>query len=178
MGVYLSFTPGRSYRWKNLAFYAMNGVICLTDERDGSFQIKSLREWAHMVESHRVEREKCQSSENSAYVNDRRRELQEFLEKAIGCYHEAKDQGDHNDPVVSAWFRRHRPWAGNSVSMSGVSVGLPAGVRAGSIHDAVRALGNRAGLSRGRFNPGKESIRPDRSVAARPARRQRLPRLF
>lgn len=172
---YLSFTPGRNYRWRDLQWYAMNGFICLHDETDGEFKPLTCDEWAQRIASFREEFGKIKADDGRFGI-DRRRELQTLLEHMLAAYTEAKAQGDHMDPVVSAWFRRHRPWARSKVSMSGCldgSHGAPGGTPLGmSAAQAQRAIANRLRMARGRF--ARDLVRADKSIPARPTRPQLL----
>lgn len=173
---YLSFTPGRNYRWKDLQWYAMNGFICLHDEEDGEFKPLTCDEWAQRIASFRKEFASILSTDDAA-SRDRKQELQRLLEGMIAARIEAVNQGDHMDPVVSAWFQRHRPWARSRVSMSGAlngTHGSPGGAPLGmSVTQAQRAIAQRIRLARGRVT--RDLVRPDRSIPARPRPQLILP---
>lgn len=109
------FQQGKTYTFRDLKFYAMNGMICLHDEKDGDFRVLTCREWAYRTEAigDEIKRLAVMQAENPSKrdLGEMRREYQQAVDDMILCYADAKTQGDHTDPEVEAWFRRHRPWA-------------------------------------------------------------------
>lgn len=127
MAAKLAFVAGKTFTYQDLKFYAMNGQICLHDETDGDFRVLTCDEFtARAAALNEEARQLKSSSKRSDY--ERRLLLFRVTADMGECIAEAKHQGDHNDPIVSAWFRRHRPWARSSASMSGAcnfSTALP-----------------------------------------------------
>lgn len=118
MSAKLSFIAGKTFTYQDLKFYAMNGQICLHDEEDGDFRVLTCDEFKDRASALNEEARQLKSSaKRSDY--ERRMMLLRVVADMGECIAEAKHQGDHNDPIVSAWFRRHRPWARGRVSMSG-----------------------------------------------------------
>lgn len=120
MGAKLAFIAGKTFTYQDLKFYAMNGQICLHDETDGDFRVLTCDEFKTRAAALNEEaRQLKSSSKRSDY--ERRILLFRVTADMGECIEEAIHQGDHNDPLVSAWFRRHRPWARSSASMSGAA---------------------------------------------------------
>jgi len=116
MAAKLAFIAGKSFRFEELSFYAMNGAVCVVDERDGDFKVVTRREWLHRTKSIGEEAAALKSSpKRSDY--ERRATLLRVYDDMLAAANEARDQGDHDDPIVSAWFRRHRPWARSSARL-------------------------------------------------------------
>jgi hypothetical protein len=173
------FIAGKNYRWRDLQFYAMNGGVCMHDEETGEFFVKTRREVLQTARGFAAEI-KANKAEHGVAESDRLRELGKLVRDMIACCDEAKEQGDHTDPMVEAWFARHKPWKRSHVSMSGsgdFTAGAPAGVMAGTASSAMHQMSRGAGLPRGRIN--KDTIRPDRSVQMRAAAPKLvLPRVY
>ncbi len=154
MSAKLAFIAGKTFTYQDLKFYAMNGQICLHDEEDGDFRVLTCAEFKARADALNEEaRQLKSSSKRSDY--ERRLLLFRVVEAMGACIAEAKNQGDHDDPMVSAWFRRHRPWARGRVSMSG----------------ALNFETKRPGaLPRGRR--AAPTVRPDRTSALPGARKK------
>lgn len=107
---------GTCFSYESLKFYAMNGYICLHDESDGDFRVLTCREWllrgqAFTQEIARLKQMAASNSDQRKVFYQDIQRLQNLVEDIIASVMEAKHQGDHDDPAVSAWFQRHRPWA-------------------------------------------------------------------
>jgi hypothetical protein len=110
----VKFQSGTCYTYQDLKYYAINGCICLHDEEDGSFIVLTCREFLERAKalSEEVKRLAVMMTENSRpFLAEERKKLQDQVDNMIFCIQEARHQGDHDDPQVAAWFRRHRPWA-------------------------------------------------------------------
>lgn len=109
------FQQGKTFTFRDLKFYAMNGMICLHDEEDGDFRVLTCKEFLHRAKSvgEDIRRLAVMQAENPSRrdLGELRREYQQCVDDMIECIADAKTQGDHTDPEVEAWFRRHRPWA-------------------------------------------------------------------
>lgn len=113
------FQAGPVYTYQQLKFYAMNGFIALHDERDGQdadrFIVLTRREFLERAQALGEERDRLatMSAENSSQKSlmELRKQYQDQVEQMLACCQDAKEQGDHTDPKVSAWFQTHRPWA-------------------------------------------------------------------
>lgn len=118
-------TTGKCYTFRGLKFYARNGFVCLHDEEDGSFFVLTRKEFLQRAAalSDEAKRLRQQATQNpgKAWILADRLELQSAIENMVECCKDAKEQGDRNDPEVSAWFARHRPHARGRVSMAGAA---------------------------------------------------------
>lgn len=142
----VKFQSGLTYTFGSLKFYAMNGCICIHDEDDGSFIVTTRREFLLRAQalSDEVKRaSQMMTASRVLSIDEERKRLQDQVEKMVQCCYEAQMQGDHDDPEVAAWFRKHRPWAG-SRRRQNVST-------AANFHtDKLKPL------SLGRYKPGRE----------------------
>lgn len=125
-GLGLSFCPGVCYSYQDLKFYAENGCICLHDEEDGSFIVLQCREFLDRAgalneDAKRLARLSIEQPSRAKIHAEERHTLQNVVADMISCVQEARDQGDHFEPAVMEWFRRHRPWSRGRVSMSGAA---------------------------------------------------------
>lgn len=151
MAAKLAFIAGKTFTYQDLKFYAMNGQICLHDETDGDFRVLTCDEFkARAAAINEEARQLKSSSKRSDY--ERRLQLFRVTADMGECIEEAKHQGDHNDPIVSAWFRRHRPWTRSSASMTGAANfataapgPLPRGKRSAPLvrPDSVKSVGSK-----------------------------------
>lgn len=123
-----TFQEGPVRTYQDLKFYAMNGFVCLHDEKEGDFRVLTRKEWLDRADalSDEVKRLRQMATNTTGaalggsakvFYEDACR-LQKFVEDMIACAMEAGHQGDHTDPKVSAWFTKHRPWAGSRTRQS------------------------------------------------------------
>ncbi|NBT76096.1 MAG: hypothetical protein EBT15_09030 [Betaproteobacteria bacterium] len=116
-------TTGKCYTYGSLKFYAKNGFICLHDEETGEFFVLTRKEFLQRAQaiSDEAKRLRTIAAENpgkAAWLSADRAALQRAIEDMIAVTKEAKEQGDRNDPVVDAWFMRHRPGRKSKISMA------------------------------------------------------------
>jgi hypothetical protein len=118
-------TVGKCYTFRGLKFYAKNGYVCLHDEETGEFFVLNRKEFLQRAQalSDEAKRLRQQAVQNpgKGWILADRLELQQAIENMVACCHEAKEQGDRNDPEVAAWFARHRPHKRGRVSMAGAA---------------------------------------------------------
>lgn len=107
--------PGRTYRWRKITFYAMNGCICISDDRP---DLPANEQFITVRRKEFLERAVAFSDQARALGRlaaehpgrgyaDERNETLTLVENMLECAREAKAQGDPNDPAVRAWFSRH-----------------------------------------------------------------------
>lgn len=117
-----NFVSGKCFSFGDLKFYAQNGCICMHDEEDGSFSVLTCEEFktraAAVNDQVKVLVRLATDTPSQKSLAEERDRLQRAVADMIECYWEAKEQGDHFDPAVMAWFCRHRPWARGRVSMN------------------------------------------------------------
>lgn len=118
----VSDVSGKCYTFRDLKFYARNGFVCLHDEEDGAFFVLTRKEFLERAQALSDEakrlRQMATTNPGRAWIVSDRLELQKAIENMVACCVEAKEQGDRNDPEVSAWFARHRPHTRSRVSMA------------------------------------------------------------
>lgn len=129
MGAKLAFIAGKSFGYEEIKFYAMNGGVVIIDQTDGDFKVVNRKEWLHRCQAIGAEAALLKNCiKRSDY--ERRVKLLRLYADMMYAATEAGNQGDHDDPVVSAWFRRHRPWSRGTVSMVGSSMNFATGAPA------------------------------------------------
>jgi hypothetical protein len=116
-------TTGKCYTYRGLKFYAKNGFICLHDEATGEFFVLTRKEFLQRAqaisdEAKRLRTIAATNPAKAAWLSADRAELQRAIDDMIAVTKEAKEQGDRNDPVVDAWFMRHRPGRKSKISMA------------------------------------------------------------
>lgn len=114
---------GKCYTFRGLKFYAKNGFICLHDEDTGEFYVLTRKEFllraqAISDEAKRLRHIAAENPSKAAWLSADRADLQLAIENMIAATHEAKEQGDRNDPQVDAWFMRHRPGRKSKISLA------------------------------------------------------------
>lgn len=122
---------GKCYSFRDLKFYAKNGFVCMHDEETGEFFVLTRKEFLLRAQALGEEaqhmRQMMAENPSMKWLVAERIELQNAVDDMIACTQEAKEQGDRNDPLVDAWFRRHRPYRRNKVAVSSTnfSTALP-----------------------------------------------------
>jgi hypothetical protein len=116
-------STGKCYSYRGLKFYAKNGFVCLHDEQTGEFFVLTRKEFLQRAQaiSDEAKRLRHMAAENpgkAAWLSADRAELQQAIENMVAVAHEAKEQGDRNDPAVDAWFMRHRPGRKSKISLA------------------------------------------------------------
>lgn len=149
-------TTGKCYSYRGLKFYAKNGFVCLHDEQTGEFFVLTRKEFLQRAQaiSDEAKRLRHMAAENpgkAAWLSADRAELQQAIENMVAVTHEAKEQGDRNDPAVDAWFMRHRPGRKSKIS-------LASGANFTSALPGVLPLGKDTG----------KQVTPDFTIGARP----------
>ena len=119
----VSQSSGKCYSYRGLKFYAKNGFVCLHDEQTGEFYVLTRREFLQRAQaiSDEAKRLRTMAASNpaqAAWMSADRMDLQMAIDNMVACTKEAKEQGDRNDPVVDAWFTRHRPGRKSKISMA------------------------------------------------------------
>lgn len=114
---------GKCYTFRGLKFYAKNGFVCLHDEDTGEFFVLTRKEFLQRAEAlsdeaKRLRHMAAQYPSKAVWLSADRMELQQAIENMVACTREAKEQGDRDDPIVDAWFRRHRPGRKSKISMA------------------------------------------------------------
>lgn len=159
----LTFVDGKCYSYQDLKFYATNGYICLHDEEDGDFRVVTRREFLHRMEHISAEAAVLKIARKPSEA-EHRNQLQHLVADMIECCQEAKDQGDHEEPDVMAWFIRHRPGRKSSVSFGSPNIPrpLPRGRFTGrtakvdsSVYPAAVSRADLAAVMRGEASPRK-----------------------
>lgn len=115
---------GKCYTFRGLKFYAQNGFVCLHDEDSGEFFVLTRKEFLQRAQalSEEARRMRVIAAENPAkaiWLSADRADLIKAVEEMIACTHEAKEQGDRTDPVVDAWFLKHRPHKRSRLALPG-----------------------------------------------------------
>jgi len=103
---------GKVYRYNQLVLFAINGLICIIDERPGikegehtMLTCKDLEERVRAMNiAYRGQTRVDQPRRNQELYDIRLRGSQDCME----CIKEAKAQGDPNEPKVQAYWRRHK----------------------------------------------------------------------
>lgn len=116
-------TTGKCYTYRGLKFYAKNGFVCLHDEETGEFFVLTRKEFLQRAQaiSDEAARLRFMAAENPSkaiWLSADRMELQQAIDNMLACTKEAKEQGDRDDPMVDAWFRRHRPGRKSKISLA------------------------------------------------------------
>lgn len=116
-------STGKCYTYRGLKFYAKNGFICLHDETSGEFFVLTRKEFLQRAqaisdEARRMRFMAASNPSKAAWLAADRMELQQAIENMVAATKEAKEQGDRDDPIVDAWFRRHRPGKKSKISMA------------------------------------------------------------
>lgn len=113
---------GKCYTYRGLKFYAQNGFVCLHDEDTGEFYVLTRREFLLRAQalSDEAQRLRHIMAENPSkkWLAADRMELQQAIENMLAVVYEAKEQGDRTDPIVDAWFMKHRPHRRSKISMA------------------------------------------------------------
>lgn len=152
------FVAGPTYRYRKITFYAMNGVICVSDDKPGlspndQFVTVTCQDFLRRAfaisEGTKALGKIIAETPRKSLAQDRD-EDQRLVADMITCVQDAKHQGDLNDPEVWAWIERHKS--------------KPMGPRD---HSKDFGIGRPQPLPRGR-NTGRH-VTPDRQVA-RPAK--------
>lgn len=156
----LKNVEGTCYSYQDLKFYAMNGYICLHDEKDGDFRVLTCREWllrgqAFVEEIKRLRIIAAHNSDKRKVFYEDIQRLQTLVDNIIASTMEAKNQGDHDDPAVSAWFQRHRPWARGRTRQNNDPAKFE------TAKPGPLPLGNFTGRTTG---PGEKAPRPSRKL--------------
>lgn len=116
-------TTGKCYSYRGLKFYAQNGFVCLHDEQTGEFYVLTRKEFLQRAaaisdEAKRLRHIAAENPSKAAWLSADRAELQRAIEDMLACTHDAKEQGDRDDPAVDAWFMRHRPGRKSKISLA------------------------------------------------------------
>jgi hypothetical protein len=113
---------GKCYTFRGLKFYAQNGFVCLHDESTGEFYVLTRREFLLRAQalSDEAQRLRYIMAENPSkkWLSADRMDLQQAIENMLACVYEAKEQGDRTDPLVDAWFMKHRPNKRSKISLA------------------------------------------------------------
>lgn len=114
---------GKCYTFRGLKFYAKNGFVCLTDEETGEFFVLTRKEFLQRAqalsdEAKRLRYIAAEHPGKAAWLSADRADLQRAIDDMLACTKEAKEQGDREDPIVDAWFRRHRPGRKSKISLA------------------------------------------------------------
>lgn len=148
---------GKCYTFRGLKFYAQNGFVCLHDEQTGEFFVLTRKEFLQRAQalSDEAKRMRHMSASNPSmkWISADRMELQAGIENMIACTKEAQEQGDRTDPLVDAWFMKHRPHKRSKISLASAanfSTSLPGNLPLGQ-------------------DTGKY-VRPDFTIGAQPAK--------
>lgn len=116
-------STGKCYSYRGLKFYAQNGFVCLHDEQTGEFFVLTRKEFLERAraigeEARRLRHMAAENPAKAAWLSADRAELQQAIENMVAVTKDAKEQGDRDDPVVDAWFTRHRPSRKSKISLS------------------------------------------------------------
>lgn len=118
----MSKVTGKCYTFRGLKFYAENGFVCLHDEGTGEFYVLTRKEFLQRAQalSDEAKRLRHVAAENpgKTWLSADRSELIKAVEDMIACTYDAKEQGDRSDPVVDAWFMKHRPNRKSRISLA------------------------------------------------------------
>lgn len=109
--------PGPTYHWRAMTFYAMNGSICISDERPG---LPPHEQFIVLSRTDFLERAIAFGGQAKALARlaaehpgrgfgQERNETLTLVEDMLSCVRDAKEQGDPNDPKVREWVSRHSP---------------------------------------------------------------------
>ena len=158
---------GRTYRHKDLEFYAMNGVICLHDNRDGSYTGLTRKEFLERAEFLNSEQPVMHGHRTAAQAEAHRLQ-RKVIDDMVECVKEAKIQGDPFDAAFIDWFRKHRPRG--PVSQTSYQGALPS-----EVLPLGRFTGRTADIDRTLPPPG-QAPRPRRVLDARGATHGATPR--
>jgi len=109
---------GRCYRYKDLVYYAYNGLVAMEDERDGSWVVILPDDIDARADALEQILRRTPQSRGVAYERDLYRETKNTINDMRQCAKEARDMGDPSDPLVQAFNRRHRPGP-KSISLRG-----------------------------------------------------------
>ena len=109
------FKPGPTYRYRKMTFYAMNGFICVEDDRDGlaakdQSVIINCKDWLIRAKAISDEANKLRLMRTDGRQKGMAQECDEkqrLVQDMICCHGDAKDQGDVMDPEVWKWIELH-----------------------------------------------------------------------
>lgn len=108
---------GKKYRFRNLAFYACEGLIVLINERNGNYLVVRPDEFRERVVALYAYARKMRGS-LLGHERDEWRDINRLREDALACIQEAKDMGDPSDPAVAEYWRKHVAGRKNSISLA------------------------------------------------------------
>lgn len=131
-----AWKPGPTYRFRKITFYAMNGSICIADDKEGlsereRFLTLTRKDFLRRVEAFNGEaralgRLAAENPHIRGFAQERNEKLT-LVENMLKCVADAKAQGDPNDPEVQAWFAKHNnPRRSRVGGGAGVSFRSPA----------------------------------------------------
>ncbi|MDZ7345765.1 MAG: hypothetical protein ONA69_03140 [candidate division KSB1 bacterium] len=90
---------GKRYRFRDLVFWARQGIICIENIRTGEFHTLMVRDFAARAQSLLRASEFMPPQE--------RKEHQDFVENAVRACREAQAQGRPDDPKARSYIARH-----------------------------------------------------------------------
>lgn len=110
-------------KFQGLAIFACEGLICVLDEREGKEGEATIVTPADMQLRITAIMRRYRNETRSELARFQRRELDAKISSANDletCVKEARNMGDPSDPLVQAWWSRHRR---SSTVRFGVSAG-------------------------------------------------------
>ncbi|MDZ7345395.1 MAG: hypothetical protein ONA69_01225 [candidate division KSB1 bacterium] len=90
---------GKRYRFRDLVFWARQGIICIENVQTGEFHTLMVRDFAARAQALLRASEFMPPQE--------RKEHQDFVENAIKACREAQAQGRPDDPKARGYIARH-----------------------------------------------------------------------
>lgn len=113
------YREGRRRYFRNLTFWACEGLVALIDNRDNSYSVILPDDFALRADTLQAMAGTRRATASCAAHRDIYRDMLKAVLGMREVIREAKAMGDPSSPDVSAFWRRHRPKREYSVSMSG-----------------------------------------------------------
>lgn len=110
------FLAGPTYKYNSMTYYAMNGFICIEDDKPGlspaaQFTVITCRDFllrARALSGAARHMGKIMAEMPRRWIAQDRDLQQRVVMDMLSCLQDAKAQGDFNDPEVWAWVERHK----------------------------------------------------------------------
>ena len=114
----LTGRTGRVFRFRDLVYWAYEGLIAMEDERNGDYLVIFPDDLMNRRAALKAMLKTISPSKGTAFEKDLYRDTKNVIDEMKQCVKEAKDMGDPSDPSVQAFYRRHRPGKKSTISLS------------------------------------------------------------
>ena len=116
--------PVRKFR--DLSFFACEGLIAIYDARDGEYVVAAPDDFTYRADGLAAKsRTARHESEMKLWQRLEQRQTEQFANDARAASKEAKAMGDPSDPLVQAWWRLHSRKTKVSLSAGTDKAGYP-----------------------------------------------------